>query len=39
MGVSLVYHVPEAVTGLIGAGLIALSLMSSVAARPKTTEL
>jgi hypothetical protein len=35
MGVSLVYHVPEAVTGLIGAGLIALSLMSSVAARPK----
>ncbi|MDF2460810.1 MAG: hypothetical protein K0S68_213 [Candidatus Saccharibacteria bacterium] len=38
MGVSLVYHVPEAVTGLIGAGLIALSLMSSVAARPKTTE-
>jgi hypothetical protein len=35
MGVSLVYEVPEAVTGLVGAALIALSLMSSVAARPR----
>jgi hypothetical protein len=33
MGVSLVYEVPDAVTGLIGAALIALSLMSSLAAR------
>jgi hypothetical protein len=29
----LVYHVPDAVTGLVGAGLIALSIGSSVAAR------
>jgi hypothetical protein len=33
MGVSLAYDVPEALTGLVGAGLIALSLVSSVMAR------